>query len=251
MTRLLAFVILGLVAFYAGWPAWSGYQIVAALDAGDTTALGRKIEFDRVRSSLRPAVTSEIERTLITAAQASGQPPATIEKLKVDVMPKLVDVALNGLVTPEAVVRIYRERTDFKTAVARIVAERMASPEGLVLLSSIAGSIATDKAAMGNVLGQLGKLAEKSGVDPGKILGGLFGGAKPAGDATSTGGGAATTGASGGGFGIDNVKSFSLAGPTGYAIGIAKNKLATKPEAVIEVGFTDGDWKLVGLVPQT
>lgn len=248
MSRIVGLLILALVAFYVGWPAYSGYRIKTALDAGDTAGLSQKIDFDRVRASLRPAVTAEVEKSLKTAVEASGQPPAVMDKLKADTLPKLVDVALNGLVTPEAVVRIYRERADLKTAVAKVVAERMASPEGLVLLGSIAGSLPTDKATMGNVLGQLGKLAEKSGVDPGKVLGSLFG-KKPAEEPAA---GAAQAGGakSDGGFGIDNVKSVAMSGPAGYAIGIAKNKLALKPEAIIEVAFTGGDWKLVGITPQ-
>lgn len=257
MSRLFALIILALVGFYVAWPAWSGYQIKAALDAGDTTTLARKIEFERVRASLRPAVAAEVEKSLAAAVSASGQPPATLDKLKSEAMPKLVDMALNGLVTPEGVARIYRERKDIKTAVATIVAENLASPEGLVLLGSIAGSLSTDKASVGNVLGQLGKLAEQSGVDTGKLLGGLFG--KPKGGAEQVAGGkspAASTPtpaspSSDNGFGIDNIKSFAMSGPTGYVIGVAKDKAARAPEVLAEMAFTGGDWKLVGIVPKT
>ncbi len=254
MSRLLALLILGLVAFYVAWPAWSGYQIKTALDAGDSAGLARKIDFDRVRASLRPAVTAEVEKSLGAAIAASGQPPEVVAKVKADAMPKLVDTALNGIVTPESVVRLYRERANLKTIVARIVAEKLASREGLAALGSLAGAISPGKVDTGNIIGQLGKLAEQSGVDPGKILDGLFG--KKDGGAGSVGTTAASSGRSGasggvgsGGITIDNIKSFAMVGFAGYAIGIAKDKAATRPDLTAEIAFTGSDWQLVALTP--
>ncbi|MDZ4843250.1 MAG: DUF2939 domain-containing protein [Hyphomicrobium aestuarii] len=257
MSRLLALLILGLVAFYVAWPAWSGYQIKTALDAGDAAGLARKIDFDRVRSSLRPAVTAEVEKSLGAAIAASGQPPEVVAKVKADATPKLVDTALNGIVTPESVVRLYRERANLRTVVARIVAEKLASREGLAALGSLAGAMSPGKVDTGNIIGQLGKLAEQSGVDPGKILDGLFGkkdgGAGSVGTTTS-GSGAGGTGsgaADSGGITIDNIKSFAMVGFTGYAIGIAKDKAATRPDITAELAFTGSDWQLVALTPNT
>jgi hypothetical protein len=249
MSRLLALLILGLVAFYVAWPAWSGYQIKTALDAGDTAGLARKIDFDRVRASLRPAVTAEVEKSLGAAIAASGQPAEVVAKVKADAMPKLVDTALNGIVTPESVVRLYRERANLKTVVARIVAEKLASREGLAALGSLAGAMSPGKVDTGNIIGQLGKLAEQSGVDPGKMLGGLFG--KKDGAAANGSGPAATTTASSGGITVDNIKSFAMVGFTGYAIGIAKDKAATRPDITAEIAFTGSDWQLVALTPNT
>ncbi|MBX9926056.1 MAG: DUF2939 domain-containing protein [Hyphomicrobiaceae bacterium] len=247
MFRLLTLLlIVGLAGFYVVWPAWSGYQIKAALDAQDAAGLSRKIDFDRVRASMRPAVTAEVEKSLTAVATASGQPAEALVRLKADAMPKLVDSALNGLVTPESVIRIYRDRADPKAAVAKIVAEKLASPEGFQLLGSIAGAVTPGRADAGSIIGQLGRMAEQSGIDPGKVLGGLLG---KKGDAAAeakpvAGGGAA-------GVGIDNVKSFAMNGLTGYSIGIAKDKSATKPDLVADIAFTGADWKLVGLAPRS
>jgi hypothetical protein len=252
MKRLIGLLLLlGLVGFYAAWPAWSGYQIKTALDGGDKVLLAQKIDFDRVRASLRPAVTAEVDKSISAAVKASGQPAAVVDKIKAETAPKLVDAALNGIVTPDSVIRLYKDRTDLKSAVARIVAEQMMSPAGLAVLGSLAGAMGQDQGGgggAGNVLGQLGKLAQGSGVDAGKLLGGLFG--KPKGSEAAAPAGAPAAASAGGGFGLSNIKSFALSGLAGYSIGIAKDAAATGPDLVADIAYSGGDWKLVGLTPR-
>lgn len=251
--RILGLLVLALLGFYVAWPAWSGYQVKTALDGGDKATLERKIDFERLRGSLRPAVTTEVDSKVSAIAAAAGQSPEALAKLKADAVPKLTEAALTGLVTSDSILRLYRERADLKTEVARIVAAKLATPEGLAVLSSIAGSISTEKADVGSVLGQLGRMAEASGIDPGKVLGGLFGKTKPGND--PAGGSAADKGSPNaakpaGGIGLSNIKSFTMAGPLGYAIGVAKDPAAATPDLVADLAFTGGDWKLVGLTPK-
>ncbi len=255
MFRLLFLIVMiGLGGFYVAWPAWSGYQIKTALDLNDAAGLGQKIDFERVRASLRPAVTAEVEKSLAAMAAVSAQPGEALGRLKADAMPKLVESALNGLVTAESVIRIYRDRANPKSAVAKIVAEKMATTEGMQILGSIAGAVAPGKTDAGSLIGQLGRMAQQSGVDPGKVLGGLLG--KPADVAADAKVPGATTGgssAAGGstGIGLGNVKSFTMNGLTGYSIGLAKDQTAAKPDLVADIAFTGGDWKLVGLAPRS
>lgn len=253
---LVLLIILGLLGFYVAWPAWSGYEIKAALDAEDTAKLAKKIDFARVRESLRPAVTAEVDKRVTAALAVSGQPADVLAKAKAEAMPKLVEATLSTLVTPDSVVRIYRDRADARGAVARIAAEKMASPEGLRVLGSVAGSVAGtlpsgsgQKLDIGSITGQLGKLAEQSGIDPGKVLGGLVG--KPAVSAEPKANGSSATASRSTSIGIDNVKSFTMNGMTGYSIGIAKDKAATKADLVADIAFTGADWQLVGLAPNS
>jgi hypothetical protein len=257
MTRLIGLALVALIAFYVAWPAWSGYSIRTALEADDKSTLAGKIDFERVRASLKPALTAEVEKAASAAVASAGRSPDVMTKLRADAIPKVVDSALTAAVSPEGVVRLYRARGDVKAELAAIVAEKLASPAGLALLAEVAGQVGVGQAGagqgaaggggLGNVLGQLGKLAEKSGIDPGKMLGGLLG--KPAGGGSAGGIGGGSGGSSSGGLSIDNLKSFGMTGPLGFEIGFAKNAKATGPEAVAEIAFTGGDWKLVGLRP--
>jgi hypothetical protein len=248
ITRIFGTLPLVALAFYVAWPAWSGYQIKAALDAEDKAALGRKIEFERVRTSLRPTVAAEFEARLAAIVKATGQPQATLDKLKTTGMPKLVDTALVALVSPEGLVRLYKERADVRGEVARIVAEKMASPDGVVLIGQIAGAVGSDSTAVGTVIDKLGQMAGEKGIDLGKIVGGVLG-REPT--MTRPGAPAGTAGATPDKLGIANVKSFAMSGPLGFSLGIAKDATAKAPDVVADVEFTGGDWKIVGLRPQT
>jgi len=43
MKRVIALVIVVLLAFYVGWPAWSGYQLKAALDRKDVATVAQQV----------------------------------------------------------------------------------------------------------------------------------------------------------------------------------------------------------------
>jgi hypothetical protein len=48
-------------------------------------------------------------------------------------------------------------------------------------------------------------------------------------------------------YGIGNIKSIRPASPFRYEIGIAKDQAATKPDVIIDFGFTGTDWKITGV----
>ena len=56
MRKLLILLILGAIGFYVGWPVYSAWQIKSALQNGDAGILSSKIDFDSIRTSLKPGV---------------------------------------------------------------------------------------------------------------------------------------------------------------------------------------------------
>lgn len=88
----------------------SAYQIQNGLKTGNTAPITNTIDFDSVRVSLRPTVEHEIENSVSEALAKAGSTAAVLSpKLKQQMMPELVDHALATLVTPEIMIRIYRE----------------------------------------------------------------------------------------------------------------------------------------------
>jgi hypothetical protein len=52
-------------------------------------------------------------------------------------------------------------------------------------------------------------------------------------------------------YGLGNIKHFSLTGPLGLSVGVARDATASKAEITAELSFVNGSWMLTGLVPQT
>jgi hypothetical protein len=50
-------------------------------------------------------------------------------------------------------------------------------------------------------------------------------------------------------YGFANIKSIRPASPFRYEIGIAKDQAATRPDIIIDFGFTGTDWKITGVRP--
>lgn len=237
MRRILFLALLAAVGFWVAWPAYSGYRINSALKGGDAAALAGKIDFDSVRASLRPVATVEAERRLDESLARSGAGAAVLGgDIKKQLLPKIVDGVLAALVTPETIIRIYRDGGAAKDAIGRVVAEQMGKPGGA-----------------GGGLGGAGDAA--GGLDR---LGGLFGGGKksPVRDVTdepakpADGSAAAKAPAQPPSYGLGNIKSFSFEGPFRMRAGVAKDPAATVADLTAEMSFTGADWKLTGLSPR-
>ncbi len=170
--KLLGFIaIIAAIAFYVAWPAYSGYDINQALEAKDAARLAAKVDFPSVRASLRPAVAAKVENELAVALKKAGPSGGMLtDDVKAHLMPRVIDGVLNALVTPEMLIRIHEQGGSVKEAIDGLVAERAKS--GDVLGDLIGGLKTGDGSADGGGLGKLGKLAEKYGIDPGKVLGG-------------------------------------------------------------------------------
>jgi hypothetical protein len=50
-------------------------------------------------------------------------------------------------------------------------------------------------------------------------------------------------------YGVGNIKSIRPASPFRYEIGIAKDQAATRPDIIVDFGFTGMDWKITGVRP--
>ena len=244
MRSLVALVLLGLLGFYVAWPAYSGYRIKTALDTQNPDLLAAKIDFDSVQASLVPAVTAEIHKQLAGSLKAAGSNADLMTGLETQMLPKVIPAALAAIVTPETFLRIYTDGRDYKTVLNEIIREKAPVSGGLDgALNSVTSDAGQGKGGLGDLLGAAGKAL---GVDTSKVLGGA-----PA-PAPSPPPAPASAGPSGNAsFGLSNVKRFALTGLAGYSIGLAKDPAATVPDVTVDLAYTGGDWKLVGLRPKT
>ncbi len=259
MLRLVTLAVLAALGFWVAWPAYSGFQINSALKAGDSAALGRKIDFDSLRASLRPAVSAEAGKRLDEAMARQGAGGAALAAdIKSQLLPKVVDGALVNLVTAENILRVYREGGAAKDAIARIVAEQMGKSGGGIgsLLGGLSGGAGGDAGKLGDLAKGLGGAGSAGGLDK---LGGLFGGKKspvrdvtnePAPPTPGTPAPAATAPHAPPSYGLGNIKGFGFDGPLRMRAGVAKDPAAAVADVTAELSFTGTDWKLTGLVPR-
>lgn len=235
MRRLVSLLMLALIAFYVAWPAYSLYRIRGALDGQDAATLAAKIDFPSVRENLRPYASAEMTKTIDKVEGAGG---VFGQQFKDQLQGKAVDALLVGIVTPENIIKAYAERKSLKD-----------------LLN--ARNAASNPAVQGAAVDELSK---KTGVDIGKVVGGLFGKKKdPVADAQPQPAPAPTPVAAPApsgeasakpAYSLQNVKGFGPLGPLGFWVGVARDKAAAAAELVAEMHFVDGDWKITALKPQ-
>lgn len=247
-------VILLVAGFYVGWPAYNGVRIQHALETKQPELLRQKIDFERVRVSLRPAVEKKVAEELGRMMGVDG-PAADLvlaEEVREQALKPVVDAALATLVTPEMLIRIHAEGQTVGDAVEAIVAQRAAQPSGfsglIDLLPRRDGSSGNSSTSSGGGFGALGAIAKKLGVDPSAALGGIET-QNPRGRETSKGKSAPQS-SSGGNYGLDNIKNVSFPNPLAISVGLARDPSQRESELDVEMGFVDGDWKLTGLVPK-
>jgi hypothetical protein len=235
------------LAFYVAWPAWSGYEIKSSLDGANVEGLVARIDFPSVRASLRPAVAAKVDEVITNALRKAGTAGGALaDQLKAQVMPRIVDGVLAGFVTPEMLIRIHASGKSFKDALDSVVFERTSKAQGLGGFV-----IAPEGSESGGTRSKLDEIAGKYGIDVGKVLGGA--GAKEAvaenSEMTSAlpakGGGANRPN-----YGLGNIKHFSLTGPLGLSVGVARDASARKPELTAELSFVGGSWIVTGLTPE-
>jgi hypothetical protein len=268
MKRLIALVLLLLLGFYAAWPAVSGWQLHAALERKDAATVGRKVDFPSVRQALAPVVEQEVgngmDRYLADLGPLAGMIGPTLKK---QYAPRVVEATLNTLITPENIVRIYAEKDDMRSAAERILMEELGKPGGL-----FAGLLGGGKQADGTSLadrmklpGGMGGFGESLQRQLGGLAGGGAGGAempdmrtvltkmieksRSARGAKPMLEAAPPPAASGGGFGVGNIKRFGFNGPLAMEVGVAARANAPKSDVLAEMAFRGLDWKVTRLVP--
>lgn len=228
---------LAVLAFYVAWPLYAGYEIRSALDDRSPEGLTARIDFASVRVSLKPAVAAKVDQVLTDALRRGGAVGSAVsDSLKARVMPRVVEAVLNGLVTPEMLIRIHLSGKSLKEALDGVVLEQAAATQGtggIMILSG--GESEATRSRIAEIAGALG-------IDAGKALEGA-GGGKDAAPAVESAAAPRPK------YGLGNIKHFSLTGPLGLSVGVARNAAAQKPELTAEMRFTGGTWKLVALVP--
>jgi hypothetical protein len=241
-------VFAAVLAFYVAWPAFSGYEIKSSLDGQNVEGLVARIDFPSVRASLRPAVAAKVDEVVTNALRRAGTAGGALtDTLKAQVMPRIVDGVLASFVTPEMLIRIHASGKSFKEALDAIVFERTSQAQGLGGFM-----IAPDSGGAGGTRSKLDEIAGKYGIDVGKVLGGA--GAKAAPAAASDEAASVLPAKSEGGprpkYGLGNIKHFSLTGPLGLSVGVARDANARKPELTAELSFVGGSWIVTALVPE-
>ena len=247
MKRIALVVLLALIGFYGLWPAWSGYRIRQAIENEDAATLEGKIEFPAVRAALKPTVTAEVERTIERALKDAGPLGGLISgQIKGDIVGRIIESSINSIVTPENVIKIAHDGKNLRESIERVMKEQVG------LGGVLGGGTGADGKPSGGGLGGLGGILEKLGQrrKPADPAGSEPKAPEAAGN-TGTGAGQAQSGTPGKRrFGLANIKSFRLAGPLGFAVGVARNPAAAVPDVIAELRFTGFDWKVVSLIPR-
>ncbi|MGE0698037.1 MAG: DUF2939 domain-containing protein [Hyphomicrobiaceae bacterium] len=134
MRRVLLPVLLSVAAlagFYLAWPAWSARQIRAAIEASDTAALERKIDFPAVRARAKPFVAAEMQRSLDQLKRSAGPIGAAIAgQLKDSLGGRLAEAAVDSILTPANVIRIVRQGRDLRRVLKEATTDRKGQPAG-------------------------------------------------------------------------------------------------------------------------
>jgi hypothetical protein len=243
MRSLGSIGFIAVLAFYVAWPAFSGYEIKSSLDGHNVEGLMARIDFPSVRASLKPAVAAKVDKVLTDALRKAGTAGgALVDQLKARIMPPIVDGVLATLVTPEMMIRIHASGKSLKEAVDGLVAERAAgsgSGGGLMIVSGDTSPGAQSR---------LEEIAGALGVDTGEALGGLVGKKEAETGETAVVPPLAAKGEGRGPkYGIGNIKHFSLTGPFGLSVGVARDAAARKPDVTADLTFVGGTWKLTAL----
>jgi hypothetical protein len=101
MRRLIKVFVLALPLglAYLAWPVYSALTIREAMISGDTETLGRKVDWEALRTSLKASITPETASRL---AQESDAPtPSLWQRIKAVVAPSMADTIIDRYVTPE------------------------------------------------------------------------------------------------------------------------------------------------------
>jgi hypothetical protein len=224
MKQVVAFLLLLVVAvggFYVAWPLWSMHRLAEAIRSQDEAVLAAKIDFPSVRASLRPMLTEEVTRRYEQLQAGSSNLRALLAtQIKADVLPRLVDIALDSVVTPSNVLRIARNREALKEALQRALEEQ------IVLGGRRKGGGGEPaKGQPGETSAQQPAPAPSVPVQPRESV------PWPR-------------------YGYSNIKSVAPVGPLSFEVGFNRNSDSAKAELTATLAFSGYDWKIVSLVPR-
>jgi Protein of unknown function (DUF2939) len=205
-------IVVAVAAFWLAWPAWSAYQIRAALEAKDAEALERKIDFARVRASLRNAAADKLAQVYVPP-QTGPSNPVLVERLKQEAVSRMLDGTLANLVTPGSLILLASEGGSLKESIERMLRDQM-SRGGQ---SAPAAGAAAGGGKRGPVFRTIGSSEAQQAPPPA--------------------------------YGLANIKHVAIGGPLSWEIGLAKHAAAPAAEVLVELGFTGTDWKVTAVRP--
>jgi hypothetical protein len=207
---LLFLILLIGLGYYVAWPAWSAYELQNAIKAKDVVTIVRKIDFPSVRASLRPAAVQKLAE-LSAGPRTLPTSAVQAERIKQDAATRIVDRTLEGTATPDGLLRIISETGPLKASIEQLLRDHMSRVGERTTLVSGAGTAAAGKS---------GPVVRTVGTE------------EPRRQSR---------------FGFSNIKSIWPASPFRYEIGIAKDQAATRPDILVDFGFTGTDWKITGI----
>lgn len=280
MGRLIFFIVLGLIGFYAVWPAYTGYRIYQGLEQSNPAALEATIDFPSVRRSMKTATLSQINERIETVLEENLGPASKMiaKTIPQDNIEKIVDGALETVLTPVRVSEIYTSGGDFNGAIKEAVMAEIDKMGGLAAVLNLASKAAGDPAGDGqagadanntaeerpggdtiagfkipgglagilknkDVQRAIGGIASKIAIDPDKLANKIFPGlTKNRSGSQQAGGGKPS-------FGVGNVKELGFAGPFGLRLGVARRSDAERSDLVSEMEFKNYDWRITRLTP--
>jgi hypothetical protein len=213
MKKYLAAVVILLLAFYVAWPAWSIYQIQAAIKAKDVETLAGSIDFPSVRASLRSAAAQKIAELYVPPANAPTS-PALLERMKQEAVSRVTDGALQALVTPDGLITFVSEGGQLKESVERALRDQITRGGAPPVARTIPGSIGGKQG--GPVVRTISTVEEAPARE----------------------------------FGLQNIKGFAFGGAFRYEIGVAKFASASAADATVDLSYTGLGWKITAVRPR-
>jgi hypothetical protein len=90
---------MALVIGYWAWPLHAALQIRNAMIAGDTATLARRVDWEKVRVSLKASISPEAAARL--EADPNAPQPTLWQRVKATVAPHLATTVIDRYVTPE------------------------------------------------------------------------------------------------------------------------------------------------------
>lgn len=217
MKRLVLLLVGGVLltgGFYVVWPAWTLHRIAEAIRADDSATLERKIDFPSIRASARAPLIEEVTRRYDQFQGSGGNLLGVFgPQMKKEVLPSLVDSALEAIATPANVLYFARNRVALKDALRRAMEQRI-----------VVGNTRWGGTQMPPAAGTAGQPSLSAGT--------------------------VTRGEDGPRYASPNIKRIALVGPLTYEIGFHRDARAAEAELLLRLAFTGTDWRVVELMPR-
>lgn len=111
MKRLFFLVVILIPAIYAGWPAWSLFEIYKGIQTANAPVLENKVDWPSLRASFKKAIEPKVAGAMNKRA-----------KLSATFAPKLVDTLVDIYMTPQGLAQLAASggRIDMSSAIGKL-----------------------------------------------------------------------------------------------------------------------------------